>query len=182
MVALTSAFMVARSSPNVIRLNWSTHAWLGAYHGPCQFVITSAETRRPAAWAAVEISLMQVVIAGTGGPCPDQGPSSMSRSMPSKRFEVAKPTRFWTNCARFVLLQARPQLLFPAPPIAMIALMPRCACTVATQVRTLMLWMLLLSRPGPFSVARLNRMSWLMTFHGNFAGGTGAQPRSSVMT
>src|SRR5690349_17615401 len=105
----------------------------------------------------------------------------MSRSTPSNPFEVAKPIRFWTNCARFVLLQAVGQLLLPAPPIAMIALIPGCACTVATQFGTLMFWMLSMSSPGPAWVARLKRISWLILFHGRLAGGTGAQPRSSVI-
>src|SRR5690242_993356 len=125
---------------------------------------------------------MQVVIAGFGGPTRLHGPSSMSRSTPSNLFEVAKVTRFWTNCARFASLQAFPQLSLPAPPIAMIALIPGWACTVATQVGTLMSAMLLLSSPGPFSVARLNRISWLNDVQGRFAGATGAHPRSSSRT
>ena len=154
---------------------------LGAHHSPPQFVITSAETYSPAAWPAFAIASTHAVITAFGGPWLKKYSSSMSRSTPSNPFEVAKPIRLETNCARFVLLQAVGQLLLPAPPIAMIALIPGCECTVATQTGTLMFWMLSMSRPGPFSVARLNRINWFMSSHGKLAGGTGAQPMSSVM-
>ena len=106
---------------------------LGAHHSPPQFVITSADTYSPAAWPAFAIAFTQVVIAAFGGPWLKKYSSSISRSTPSNPFEVANPIRFWTNCARFVSLQAAGQLLLPAPPIAMIALIPGCACTCATQ-------------------------------------------------
>src|SRR3954452_10830277 len=123
---------------------------------------------------------MQVGIAGFGGPIADHGPSSMSRSTPSNLFVVAKLMRFWTNCARFVSLQAVPQLLLPSPPIWTSVLMPGCACAVATHCGTLMFWMLLLSSAGPAEVARLNSSTWVMSFQGMF--GDGAQPRSTVTT
>src|SRR5436305_14445914 len=98
---------------------------------------------------------MHVVMAGLGGPIADQGPSSMSRSTPSNLFDVAKLMRFWTNWARYVLPQAVPQLLLPSPPIWMSVLTP-CECAVATHAGTSMFEMLLLSRFGPASVAKLN--------------------------
>src|SRR6266511_2012770 len=122
---------------------------------------------------------MHVVIAGAGGPIADQGPSSMSRSTPSNPFDVAKLMRFWTNCARFVLLQAVPQLLLPSPPIWIFALTP-CECAVATHFGTSIFEMLLVSRFGPASVAKLNRSIWVRSFHGMFE--EGAQPTSTVTT
>src|SRR5436190_16883273 len=122
---------------------------------------------------------MHVVIAGAGGPIADQGPSSMSRSTPSNPFDVAKPMRFWTNCARFASLQAVPQLLLPSPPIWTSALIA-CECAAATHCGTLTFEMLLVSRFGPCSVARLNKSIWVRSFHGMFE--EGAQPTSTVTT
>ena len=106
----------------------------------------------------------------------------MSRSMPSNPFEVAKLTRFWTNCARLVLLQAFCQVWSSAPPIAMIASIPGVRVDVRHPDGTLTFHRLPASRPGPFSVSRLNRINWFMSSQGRLAGGTGAQPRSSVIT
>src|SRR5438270_10292513 len=61
----------------------------------------------------------------------------------------------------------------------MSALTP-CECAVATHTGTLMFEMLLLSRFGPASVAKLNRSIWVRSIHGMFE--EGAQPRSTVMT
>src|SRR5579884_909247 len=168
-----------------MRLYWSTYDSLGAHHGPSQFVITSPDTHSgfPALlivpWAASEIASMQEVIAAVGGPAPSQGPSSMSRSIPSNPFETAKLIRFEMNWVRFVLLHAGPQSSLPSPPIEIIA-WTLFACAAATQAGMSMLSTLLVSRPGPFSVARLNRSACVRSLQGMFD--VGSQPRSKAIT